>query len=211
MAKFDPRMAMYEEQTRFSGVIYLLMLVVIVAFAGFVWNFYSGGETPRIAPPPGAYKVAPPPDAPNAPDEAENALYDALESQAEQSAATPRPAPEAPMDASLQPAAPETTPRDPATGAPRIAPDPTFVANGPYVAQLAALQSEAAVDAAWARLATRAPGLFARARLDVERADLGPRGIYFRVRAGYFADRANANRFCDRIEQMGQDCIVVQR
>lgn len=202
MAKYDSRMAMYEEQTRFSGMIYVLMLVVVVVFAGFVWNFYSDDETPRILPPPGAYKVAPPPSAVNAPDPAEeNAMYSALEGQAETAQITPRPAPEAPM-----PAARET-----GTGAPRIAPDPAFAANGPFVAQLAALQSEAAVEPAWNRLATRAPGLFGRARLDVERADLGSRGIYFRVRAGYFADRANANLFCDRIEQMGQDCIVVQR
>jgi hypothetical protein len=53
--------------------------------------------------------------------------------------------------------------------------------------------------------------LFAQAQLDVQRADLGQRGIYFRVRAGYFADRANASRFCERIRQMGQDCIPVAR
>ena len=50
MAKYDPRMAMYEEQTRFSGMIYVLMLVVVVAFAGFVWNFYSGDETGKLTP-----------------------------------------------------------------------------------------------------------------------------------------------------------------
>jgi hypothetical protein len=96
-------------------------------------------------------------------------------------------------------------------GPPRIAPAPAFVSNGPYVAQLAALQSEAAVDQAWQRLSSRAPQLFAPARLDVERADLGARGVYYRVRAGYFADRANASRFCERIRQMGQDCIVAAR
>jgi hypothetical protein len=53
--------------------------------------------------------------------------------------------------------------------------------------------------------------LFAHAQLDVERADLGQRGVYFRVRAGYFADRANATLFCDRIRQMGQDCIPIAR
>jgi hypothetical protein len=53
--------------------------------------------------------------------------------------------------------------------------------------------------------------LFANARLDVERADLGARGVYHRVRAGYFADRENAALFCERIRQMGQDCIVAAR
>ncbi|MBS0383976.1 MAG: SPOR domain-containing protein [Proteobacteria bacterium] len=93
----------------------------------------------------------------------------------------------------------------------QLAPAPTFAASGPYVAQLAALQSEAAVQPAWARLSSRAPDLFGQAHLDVQRADLGARGVYFRVRAGYFANRANASRFCERIRQMGQDCIPVVR
>jgi hypothetical protein len=96
-------------------------------------------------------------------------------------------------------------------GAPQLAPQPIFAANGRYVAQLAALQSEAGVEAAWRRYASRAPDLFAHAQLDVERADLGQRGIYYRVRAGYFTDRENAARFCARIRQMGQDCVVTAR
>jgi hypothetical protein len=47
--------------------------------------------------------------------------------------------------------------------------------------------------------------------MDVQRADLGSRGVYHRVRAGYFADRDSAARFCDRVRQMGQDCIVAAR
>ncbi|MGE0595245.1 MAG: SPOR domain-containing protein [Hyphomonadaceae bacterium] len=180
--------------------MYVLMLVIAGAFAGFVWNWYNGGETPIIRAPAGAYKVAPPEDM-NAPDPVEqNALYESLEGRDAGAEATPRPEPEAPA---------EEPP--PGAGPPQLSPMPQFTSNGPFVAQVAALQSEAAVDPAWRRLSSRAPELFARARLDVERADLGARGIYFRVRAGYFANRDNATRFCDRIRQMGQDCIVVAR
>ncbi|HRP10089.1 MAG TPA: SPOR domain-containing protein, partial [Terricaulis sp.] len=117
-------------------------------------------------------------------------------------------APEAPATPR---AGPETVVLEPPTPPPAAAAAPRFVSNGPYVAQLAALQSEAGVDPAWRRLASRAPDLFAQARMDVERADLGNRGIYHRVRAGYFANREEANRFCERIRRMGQDCIVVAR
>ncbi len=88
---------------------------------------------------------------------------------------------------------------------------PRFAANGRYVAQLAALQSEAAIDPAWRRFVSRAPGLFANAQMDVQRADLGARGVYHRVRAGYFASSGDATAFCQRIRQMGQDCIVASR
>lgn len=205
MAKYDhgfPAPALEDDAPGGRGFLYVVMFVVVVAFAGVVWNFYPASrDAPRITAPLGAYKTAPPPEAANAPDQVEqNALYNTLEGDVEASAATPLPPPETPGDPMLAQA-----------GAPRIAAAPSFVASGPYVAQVAALQSEAAVRAAWARLSSRAPGLFAPAQLDVERADLGQRGIYYRVRAGYFADRANASRFCDRIKQMGQDCIVVAR
>lgn len=203
MARYSHHPA-YDDTPRppYRLFVYVLMLVIAGAFAGFIWNWYAGaGETPVIRAPAGAYKIVPPDDAGTAPDEAEqNALYDSLEGQTETAEATPRPGPEAPV---------ENAP--PVGGPPTLAPAPSFARDGPFVAQVAALQSEAAVDAAWTRLSSRAPDLFNRARLDVERADLGARGIYFRVRAGYFADRANAARFCDRIRQMGQDCIVVSR
>lgn len=195
-SRFDPRIHAYDDQTRHAGTIYVLMLVVAVAFGGFVWQLYSQPDIPRIAPPPGPYKVEPPPEAVTAPDEGEQLALGSGAPGTEVAASTPAAA-EAPAAA--------------ATGAPQLPAAPHFVSNGPYVAQLAALQSEAAVEQAWRRLSSRAPQLFQPARLDVERADLGPRGIYYRVRAGYFADRANAARFCERIRQMGQDCIVAAR
>ena len=186
------------------GFIYVLIFVVVAAFGGAIWHLYDTGfgarPAPHIAAPDGPYRVAPS-DAQNMAEPAEqNAMYDSLDGHDETAAATPRPAPEAPIDA------PPST-----TGAPQIAATPAFSAHGAFVAQVAALQSEAAANAAWTRLSSRAPQLFGAAQMDVERADLGQRGIYFRVRAGYFADRANAARFCDRIRQMGQDCIVVTR
>jgi len=182
-ARFDPRAHAYDDQNRHAGMIYVLMLVVAAAFGGFVWQLYSSPETPHIAAAPGPYKVEPPPLAPPDPSE--------LSAPAS-------------TEALVEPAAV-------GAGPPQLAPAPRFVADGPYVAQLAALQSEAGTEVAWRRLSSRAPGLFASAQLDVERADLGARGIYYRVRAGFFPDRANAARFCERIRQMGQDCIAVAR
>lgn len=186
---YDPRVHAYDEQSRGAGVLYVLMIVIAVAFGGFLWQLYSAPEIPRIPAPAGPYKVEPPPEAQSAP---ATTIVEAAP-PVEQAAA----AEEAPVV--------ELDPR------PVVLSAPVFVANGPYVAQLAALQSEAAVDPAWRRFASRAPDLFAHARMDVERADLGARGVYHRVRAGYFADRANAALFCERIRQMGQDCIVAAR
>jgi len=195
---YDPRMH-DDPRGRGAGVIYVLMVVIAVAFGGFVWQLYSAPEAPHIAAEPGPYKMAPTPGAISAPDEGDSEVAD--DSAHATAALTP--------STPAAPPAVEDTPMP--TGAPQLTTAPEFATNGPYVAQLAALQSEAAVNAAWHRYASRAPQLFGAAHLDTQRADLGQRGIYYRVRAGYFADRANATLFCDRIRQMGQDCIVAAR
>jgi hypothetical protein len=189
---YDPRMHAYDEQSRHAGVLYVLMIVIAVAFGGFLWQLYSAPEIPRITAPAGPYKIEPPPEAPAV-------------------TQTPAETAPAPMTAEETAAATEEVPMVELDPRPDVPDGPQFVANGRYVAQLAALQSEAAVANAWRRFESRAPDLFADAHMDVQRADLGPRGIYHRVRAGYFADRENAALFCARIRQMGQDCIVVAR
>jgi sporulation related protein len=194
-----------DHNTRHAGMIYILMLVIAVAFGGFVWNLYSAPEIPHLRPPAGAYKIAPPTDAQTQPDAGENAMYASLDGHDTTANVTPAPGPEEPITTPAS--APAPTP----PGPPQLSAAPQFAESGPYVAQLAALQSEAAVQPAWQRFASRAPGLFGQARMDTQRADLGARGIYYRLRAGYFSDRANATRFCERIRQMGQDCIVVAR
>lgn len=81
-------------------------------------------------------------------------------------------------------------------------------AGGDYVAQIAALRSKPAAEEAWARFAKRNPELFGPVKQDIETADLGEKGIYHRLRAGYFPDRAAANQFCAGMRDMGQECIV---
>lgn len=187
---YDPRMHAYDDQSRHAGVLYVLMIVIAVAFGGFLWQLYSGPEAPRITAQAGPYKIEPPPEAPPAQTlpEATSAPIAADNSMAE--AETP------------------TVEFDPQVDAQSV---PTFASNGRYVAQLAALQSAASIEPSWRRFASRAPNLFTGAHMDVQRADLGARGVYHRLRAGYFATSDDATQFCERIRQMGQDCIVAAR
>ena len=189
---YDPRMHAYDDQSRHAGVLYVLMIVVAVCFGGFLWQLYSAPDVPRITAQSGPYKIEPPPEPPQT---TELTLRET----------TPAPVAADPSLAEAEAPVVELNPQPdtPAT--------PHFAANGRYVAQLAALQSEAAIDASWRRFVSRAPNLFAGASMDVQRADLGARGVYHRVRAGYFASSDDATLFCERIRQMGQDCIVAAR
>ncbi len=186
---YDPRMHAYDDQSRHAGVLYVLMIVIAVAFGGFLWQLYSGPEAPRITAQAGPYKIEPPPEPPA------------------QILSGTSPAPLATITSTAEMETPmvELNPR---ADAPSL---PAFASNGRYVAQLAALQSEASIEPSWRRFASRAPNLFAGAHMDVQRADLGARGIYHRLRAGYFATSEDATQFCERIRQMGQDCIVAAR
>lgn len=84
-----------------------------------------------------------------------------------------------------------------------------FSAGGTFLVQVTALRSEAAANAAWTNLVSEAPALFANAERRIQRADLGAKGIFYRVRVGSFATRDDASAFCERLKGLGRDCIVV--
>jgi hypothetical protein len=179
-------------------LVYALLTFLIVGMGFFLWNAYDGGGygggIVRVSPDSARFKE-PGPAAPEA--SAPPPVEDVLRNPG----AVPLPSDVAPAPEAPQPDAPLPEP----TG------DPVFANSGPFVAQVAALQAEAGIAPLWRRLSERAPDLFAQARMDVERADLGARGVYLRVRVGYFADRDNAARFCARMRAMGQDCMAVER
>lgn len=86
-----------------------------------------------------------------------------------------------------------------------------FVAAGTYQVQLSALRSEDAAKSAWQRLQNTAPDLYQGAELDIQRADLGAKGVFYRLRIGSFADRAAAKGFCADVKATGKDCMVVAK
>ncbi|RIJ27968.1 SPOR domain-containing protein [Henriciella mobilis] len=94
----------------------------------------------------------------------------------------------------------------PSTPASRFA----FAAGGEYLVQISALRSEAAATDAWQRARRSHPDIFSGASMSIERADLGARGVFYRLRAGAFGSREGASDFCDAYKSAGGDCIVVR-
>ena len=43
---------------------------------------------------------------------------------------------------------------------------------------------------------------------DIQRADLGARGTFYRVRVGPAASRSEAVQFCESLKSQGADCFV---
>jgi cell division septation protein DedD len=132
-------------------------------------------------------------------------------------AAAPEPLlPEPKTETLLAPAPPPApsvaTPSAAATSEP--APQVTALPDaktGGFLVQLAALRAEDGARPAWTRLQKAHPALLGDRELAIQRVDLGDRGIFYRVQAGYFADRISARALCNALKARGQDCLVVKR
>ncbi|MGB5950469.1 MAG: SPOR domain-containing protein, partial [Parvibaculum sp.] len=91
----------------------------------------------------------------------------------------------------------------------QAAPAATATAAGSYVVQLAAFRDEPTARAEFEKLKKKHSAL-AGLQADIQRADLGAKGIYYRLRAGYM-DKAKAGELCRTLKAQGQACLVKPR
>ncbi len=164
-------------------------------------------ETPKPPKPAAAPETLPPP-APPATEVSEPlpAAEPAPETEPPPVPSAAERAPTLPPEAEEQPA-PEAISPKPAEPPQTTAAPPA----GAYVVQLASLKERAGVEPEWARLQKAFPGLLGDRQLSVQRVDLGNRGTFHRVRAGFFPDRAAAGKLCARLKAKKQDCFVAER
>lgn len=114
-------------------------------------------------------------------------------------------APVAPVD--TVPSVPAAVAEVPAT-IPDTVPAPVVTAtSGGYVVQLAAFRDEASALSAFSKLQKKYGAELSGTQSDIQRADLGDKGIYYRLRAGYM-DKAAAVALCDQLSKQGQSCFV---
>ena len=151
-------------------------------------------------------------------DDTEHLLPKAEEPMAMAAPETPAPAatttaPVEPAPVSAAPVAPVEQ-AAPVTNAPVVAAKPveaatattTASATGGFVVQLAAFRDEPSALAAFKKLQKKYPSL-ASLSADVQKADLGAKGIYYRLRAGYI-DKSSATALCADLSGKGQACFV---
>jgi len=85
--------------------------------------------------------------------------------------------------------------------------DPT---SGAYVVQILSSPDRAQAADERDSFALRFKDLLADRGMDIQRADLGAKGIYYRVRIGPFADRGGAGQYCNQLKARGQECFVTK-
>lgn len=111
-----------------------------------------------------------------------------------------------PTQANATPPASRTTPN-----AASVTPSPSVAAgalSGSHLVQVGAFRSNEEAAAQWSRMEARLGDFLSGKAPDVERADLGERGIYHRLRIGPFSSSGDARTFCSGLKERGQDCLV---
>ncbi|MGH7094874.1 MAG: SPOR domain-containing protein, partial [Stellaceae bacterium] len=117
-----------------------------------------------------------------------------------------------PAPTGIRPAEPG---RKPLAAAPAARPQPAAppireVRGGRYRVQLASLRTPDEARTEWQRLKRRYPDLLGRLTADAVRADLGQRGVWYRVEAGGFANAATARRLCRELKGRHLGCSIVR-
>jgi hypothetical protein len=107
---------------------------------------------------------------------------------------------------------PKPTPLAPAP-AQAVAPKPTApppIGTGEYRVQVAATRDEASGKSEYERMQRAHPELLSGLSAIVVRADLGARGVFWRVQAGPIADKAKAEKLCADLKAVSVGCSVVK-
>jgi hypothetical protein len=81
-------------------------------------------------------------------------------------------------------------------------------ASGGYVLQIGAYKSQSDADAAWKVYKAKHSALLSAYSDDVQQADLGEKGTWYRLRIAGFADKDMASSLCDRLKTDGGACIL---
>lgn len=216
-------------------LLIVLALLVLAMFAGFVWLAYSEGvargrkEAPLVTAAAGPTRVAPqnpggtaqpykgfkiyqqpaPPDQSVAQNSASAAKTTAAPPAAKMPAAKAAAAPPKHTAAAKSQARPaqRTASAKPATAAPKrlsAAAPPA----GSVVLQIGAYKSRADANKAWTIYKTKHAALLAGYSPNIQQANLGAKGVWYRLRIAGFSSKDVALALCGRLKADGGSCFL---
>jgi clan AA aspartic protease (TIGR02281 family) len=94
-----------------------------------------------------------------------------------------------------------------------ITPEPPhapIAGAGAYVVTVSSQRSQADAHASFRSLQSKYPRELGDREPIISRADLGPKGIYYRTSVGPFGTAADADQFCNDLKAHGGQCIVLK-
>jgi len=172
-------------------------------------------------------RLLPPPETPIEPPKAMPKPLEPVAQLAPKTEPVPAPPPAAPPAVKAQPE-PQPAPapaQKPVEAKPAPAPAPAPVASAPptpssakatgkagqgYLIQLSAVRNEANAKGEWTRLVKKHADVLGGLELVIQRADLGAKGVFYRVRGGWFANRGEAKAICDELAKRNVGCLLAK-
>lgn len=85
---------------------------------------------------------------------------------------------------------------------------PSAVSTGGYVVQVSSQRNEADAQASFRVLQGKFPSVLGSRTPMIKRADLGPKGVYYRAMVGPFGSPEEASHFCGSLKSAGGQCVV---
>jgi cell division septation protein DedD len=79
-----------------------------------------------------------------------------------------------------------------------------------YRLQLGAVKTPEIAKSEWERIKRQNGDLVGSLSVSVDRADLGDRGVFYRIHVGPITDAAQAERLCAELRQRGVGCIIAK-
>ena len=214
------------------GSILALLAIATVIFVTYQPGTRDRGEPPRIKADNQPFKVEPAdPGGVQTPDQ-DKSVYDVMAGKNVDESVVTVPGAEEPLQmpksANIQVDSPRavsprvevTTPAPKPVAkpkpsvtvtAPRTA-TPVATGDGDYLVQVASLRSAEAAADSWVTLSRKfnnelVSGLYS----DIAQADLGDKGIFYRLRVAGLADKNAAEQLCAQFKARGQACLVKKR
>ncbi|ODN69258.1 Sporulation related domain protein [Methylobrevis pamukkalensis] len=72
------------------------------------------------------------------------------------------------------------------------------------------MPNEEQARSTFARMQSRYGSVLGGLQADIQRADLGAKGVFYRVRVGPMSSREEAARVCSQLKSAGGDCLVTR-
>lgn len=83
--------------------------------------------------------------------------------------------------------------------------------KGQYTIQLGAYRSESEIPENWKRISLKGGKLLDGYSYTTERADLGAKGVFYRLQTGAFEDKDKARKLCQKLTEKQLGCFVAKR
>jgi cell division septation protein DedD len=152
-----------------------------------------------------------PPPAPAAPQQVAAAEMAPAPQAAPQPQAAPAPQAAPQAEAAAPAADPQPVAAIPAPQPkPAAAPAPAPAPPSKYVVQVGSKQNQTDALATFADMQQKYPSLLSSYRPMVQKANLGDKGVWYRLRIGPITDKSAANKLCGQLKSQGHpDCLVM--